>query len=437
MNILLMHQNFPGQYLHLARRLASDKNNRVIGLGNAEKIRNRGQVPGVTTIGYQLPPVSPHSAVPDLKRFEANVRQGRIAARSLENLKNKGFRPDVVAVHPGWGEGLFIQDVFPSVPVVMFCEYYFRANEADMAFDPEFPNGPGKDFSIRLINSAQLVSFAGADACVCPTRWQASRYPLFMKERMHIMHEGIDTGFMSPNRQAVLALRRIDGQGASRIVGGREPGGEENSFVLGSGDKVVTYCVRNLEPYRGIHTFLRSLPAVQAAHPDAHVIIVGGTEVSYSPALANGRTYKDMLLEELRGRLDFSRIHFLGRVPYPDLRTIFQVSSVHVYLTYPFVLSWSMLEAMSCGCLLAASATAPVTEVIEDGWNGLLFDFFDHQALSGLIDQALARPEAFTAVRNAARRTILERYDLDACLARHTDLLHQAASGRFAGNNPL
>lgn len=436
MRLLFIHQNFPGQYPNLTRYLHAQGGHQIVGLGEVKNIKDRGVIQGITTYGYPTPKEAGGQTHPYIQPLEAAVRRGQAAARALLEIKGKGFVPDVISLHPGWGEGLFVRDVFPDTPILMLCEYYFHSGEADLAFDPEFPRSMDWNFSVRLRNSPQIISLLTASACISPTNWQASRYPDFVRERIRIIHDGINTAYMKPDPDATITIQPLQTPGESRVVApGRAPGNQEdagevpmgNPIVLGKKDKVITYVSRNLEPYRGFHVFLRALPEVQRQHPDAHILIVGNAGTSYSPTLAPEESYKEKYLAELRGSLDMSRIHFLGRVAYPALRALFQVSTAHVYFTYPFVLSWSALEAMSCGCLLIASRTAPVEEVVTDGENGVLVDFFDTHALAEAVNTALSDREAFRAVRERARESVLERYELQACLGQQAALLEELA----------
>lgn len=469
MKILLVHQNFPGQYLHLAQHLRNMGEHEIVGLGEAKNIKARGVIKGITTIGYPTPEGAGEKTHPYLQSTEAAVRRGQAAARSMLDLKKKGFIPDVVCVHPGWGEGLFVRDIFPDAAIQAFCEFYFRPGEADLEFDPEFPEPPGRFYSINFLNTPQLLFLINANVCLAPTSWQASRYPDFLQERMHIIHDGVDTAFMQPAQDTLLALTPLQTPGESRVFGyqlphslptlahmpeknGETPAENEphqengmtcildlkegeipgsNPITLSRRDKVITYIGRNLEPYRGFHVFMRALPEIQRLHPDAHTIIVGRDGLSYSPVLPEGQTYKKKYLKELEGRLDLSRIHFVGRIPYPALRAMYCISSAHVYLTYPFVLSWSMLEAMSCEGLVVGSATAPVEEVITHGKNGLLVDFFDKDALVSILDGILKDPHKYDALRKQARKTIIQRYELKDCLAQQVDLIRELADGEY------
>lgn len=446
MQLLFIHQNFPGQYLHLAQYMKAG-GHEIIGLGETQNIKNRGVIQGITTIGYSAPEGAGKQTHHYLQGAESAVRRGQTVVRSLLELKSKGLKPDVISVHPGWGEALFVRDVFPDTPILMFCEFYFSARRADLGFDPEFPSAIDWDFSIRLRNTAQIMSLLTASACLTPTHWQASRYPEFLRRSMKIIHDGVDTKYMCPSSDASLTIQPLRTPGESRVVGcpqpatsGASPSQEQGTaeeaaagppLTLTRKDKVVTYIARNLEPYRGFHVFLRALPRVQRLHPDAHILLVGHDGISYSPALPPGETYKANYLKEVKKDLDLSRVHFLGRIPYETLRAMFRISSAHVYLTYPFVLSWSALEAMACEGLLIASRTPPVQEVVTHQENGLLTDFFDQDNLVRLLDQALSEPEAFTDLRKKARRLVVERYELNQCLKQQAELLQELAEGKY------
>lgn len=436
MNILFIHQNFPGQYIHLApymQQLGHD----VTGLGETKNIQNRGTLQGINTIGYPTPAGAGDKTHHYLQSMEAAVRRGQSVARSLLSLREQGYKPDAISLHPGWGEGLFVRDIFPDTPMLMFCEYYFRAEQADLAFDPEFPQNPDWSFSIRLRNSQQILSLITATACLSPTRWQASRYPDCIRSKIRVLHDGVDTDLMCPDRSDTLTVQPLSRPGESRIPGqpSSSPAGDDvpagPPVTLRAQDKIISFVARNLEPYRGFHKFMRALPEVQRLHPDAHVLIVGHDSVSYSPNPPGGKSYKEIYLGEVKDSLDLTRVHFLGRITYGALRSIYRISSAHVYLTYPFVLSWSPLEAMACESLLVASDTEPVREVATHNKNALLVDFFDTNALVATLDEALRRPEQFEHIRKNARHTVRAKYDMQKCLKKQAELLSDLAARKF------
>lgn len=401
MKILFVHQNFPGQYLHLARHLGAIPGNQVVFITQRSDVT----LPGVRNIVYK-----PQRAVTPqvhhyLRETESGALNAQAVARIALELKQSGFVPDVMVGHNGWGEIWYLKDVFPQTPLLGYFEFFYRFEGADVGFDPTetliFDTAP----RIRTKNAGNLLGLEAADWGQCPTQWQKSTYPEHSHPKLHVIHEGIDTTVVVPDGSARLRLPVAD-------------------IELAAGDKVVTYVARNLEPYRGFPGFMRSLPVILEQHPNARVLVVGGDEVSYGPRLQNGQTFRQQILKELGDSLDLRRVHFLGKVPYPVFLKILQVSCVHVYLTYPFVLSWSMLEAMAAGCLVVGSRTAPVQEVIRDGENGFLVDFFSSKEIAERVVVALAEPEHFTGVRARARQTIVEAYDLKrVCLPGQLDLI--------------
>lgn len=395
MRILFLHQNFPAQYLHLARSLR----NRGDDCRAITDARN-GRTSTTPTLFYDMDAVADVGRRPGLsEHFDLCTRRGVAVLEAMSRLKRDGFVPDVILAHPGWGEALFARDVFPGARLILQAEHFYDPASADVGFDPEFARrDPLHRLSLRTRNAAMLVSFAAADLLVAPTRWQASRFPDVLQSRLRVVHEGIDTRLAAPDPSASVSLGRDD-------------------VVLKVGDEVVTFVNRNLEPYRGFHVFMRALPDILRARPNARAVIVGGEDVSYGPRSPTGRSWKSIYLDETRDRLPMDRVHFVRRISHHLLVRLMQVSAVHVYLTYPFVLSWSMLEAMSAGAFVIGSRTAPVEEVITDGENGRLVDFFDRDGLAAAAIEALTHPDRLRAVRAAARRTVLERYDLETrCL---------------------
>ncbi len=387
MKILLLHQNFPGQFLHLAPALAA-RGHEVVALTTEE---NKRPSP-VPVYRYRTPPLS------DIKglgaTYAAAAERGAVAARAAAQLqRDKGFRPDVVFGHAGWGETLFLREIFPKARHLTYAEFMYRATGADTGFDPEFQtSGPGVAIAVTA-RAAHLVQAAHlSDACLSPTEWQASTFPEGLRQRITVIHDGIDTVRVRPDPEASLTL----------------PGGQ----VLRAGDEVLSFVSRRLEPYRGYHIFMRALPDILKARPDAQVVIVGDEGQSYGTRPPDARSWKQRFLDEVQDRIDPARVHFLGRVAYDGFVSLMQLTRVHAYLTYPFVLSWSMLEAMAAGALVVGSRTPPVEEVIRDGVNGRLVDFFDVAGWSAALIAALADPGADDALRLAARETIVNGYDL-------------------------
>ncbi|ALG74719.1 glycosyl transferase family 1 [Azospirillum thiophilum] len=407
MRYLFIHQNSPGQYRHVVRHLASRPGNRVVFV-----TQNAAQpLPGVEMLTYQ--PF--RQTTPGLHHYLLDLEAGVIAGQMVHELclrlKREGFTPDLVIGHNGWGETLYIKDVWPDVPLLAYFEFFYRSRQADVGFDPAAPLRPNDGPRLRTKNVINLLGADAADWGQTPTAWQWSLYPPDIGRRISVIHEGVDTRTVTPDPQARL-----------RLPCGRS---------LTAADEVVTYVARNLEPYRGFPEFMRALPGILRRRPAAQVVVIGGDEVSYGPPLAGAPCHRERLLAELGGRLDTGRVHFLGQVPYGTFLSALRVSSAHVYLTYPFVLSWSMLEAMAAGCTVVGSATPPVAEVVRDGENGRLVDFFDTAALTDAVVGVLGNADARAAFSAAARRTVVERYDLTTVtLPRYLDLLDTLRDGR-------
>jgi glycosyltransferase involved in cell wall biosynthesis len=386
MNLLFVHQNFPAQFRHLAPALAQAGHE-----VHALAIDGR-EVPGVSLHPYKPERGSSKQIHPWAAEFETKIIRGEACAAAAARLKSQGFSPELIIAHPGWGESLFLKDVWPQALLLAFIEFFYAAHGLDVDFDPEFSDANlASAARIRAKNAHLLLALDAMDWGLSPTHWQKSTVPAPYRDRVSVIFDGIDTREVKPDPEATLTLR---------------------SRVIRAGDEVITFVNRNLEPQRGYHVFMRALPEIQRRRPKAITLIVGGDEVSYGARPPAGKTWKQIFLDEVADKIDASRVFFLGKIPYRDYLKLLQVSACHVYLTYPFVLSWSCIEAMSAGCLVVGSATPPVKEVIEHGANGLLVDFFDIGAWIDTIADCLADPRKYAALRTAARKTAIERYDL-------------------------
>lgn len=416
MNYLFVHQNMPGQYKHICQRLAADKDNTVVFITKREGI----ELPGVKKVLYKPHREPAESTHRYIRETERGILHGQEVARKAMALKAQGFVPNIVIGHPGWGETLYLKDIFPDAPLLNFFEFYYHAVGADVGFDPQTKVNLDTHCRIRTKNIVQCLALEAADAGMSPTYWQFEQYPPEFRHKISVIHDGIDTRVCAPDPDATLEIRTPDGA----------------TKTLMQGDEAVTFVVRNLEPYRGFPQFMRAAEIILKRRPKAHIIIIGGDEVSYGSGLPEGQTYRKQMMAEVD--LDMSRVFFLGRVPYSTYLKVIKTSGVHVYLTFPFVLSWSMLEAMSAECALVASATPPVTEVIEDGVNGLLFDFFDHRAIAERVDEVLDHKDRMAAMRRKARQTIVQTYELENCLDQQFKLIDDLIGGKrpSAGGKP-
>ncbi len=387
MKILLVHQNFPGQFRGLAPALLA-AGHQV----KAISMRRERQMVGIENLSYRPGRSSTAEIHPWLVNTESAVIRAEAAATRASQLSETGWQPDVVLGHTGWGEMMLMRQVFPQARLLGFNELFYRVQGGDVGFDPEFPADETAPFRLQVRNMHLLSSLLACDVGVTATQWQANCFPDSIRSKIQVIHDGIHTDQLQPDPKAFIRLVR-------------------ERMIFRPGDEVVTFINRNLEPMRGYHQFMRALPRILAQRPKAHVVIVGGDQVSYGAKPPAGQTYKDIYWNEVRGRLDVSRVHFVGQVPYTLLIQLLQVSAAHVYLTAPFVLSWSMLEAMSLGAMVVGSATAPVQEVIQDGKNGRLVDFFDPADIANTVCDVLTQPNRHEKLRRAARKTIVDRYD--------------------------
>jgi len=403
MRLLFVHQNFPGQFKFLAPALAAQGHD--VTAMTMQKAKST-EWQGVKLAPYNASRGTTPNVHPWVSDFETKIIRGEAAFRSALALRESGFAPDVIVAHPGWGESLFLKDVWPDAKLGIYCEFYYHAQGADVGFDPEFPaDDPGEVCRLRLKNLHNLLHFEIADAAISPTHWQASTFPEPFRNRITVVHDGIDCEAIRPGPAVSLTLNA--------------------SLTLTKQDEVITFVNRNLEPYRGYHIFMRALPEILRRRPRARVLIVGGNDVSYGARPPEGQTWKDMFYNEVRDRIapgDLQRVHFLGNIAYEHFIAVLQLSTVHVYLTYPFVLSWSLLEAMSVGCAIVASDTQPLREAIRDGDTGRLVNFFDYEALAAQVCGLLDQPDERARLGARARAFAQANYDLKTvCLPRQLE----------------
>jgi glycosyltransferase involved in cell wall biosynthesis len=388
MNVLFVHNNFPGQYQHIARALAHDPQVRTVAIGSSTS----QEMNGVRLLKYSLSNVDVAASHPFARRFDMECHRAEQVLYALSSLASSGFVPDLILAHPGWGETLPLRTICPDARILLYCEFFYGMKGRDVGFDPEFPEtGADGHVALHLKNASTLLALADCDFGISPTAWQRSTFPKDYQKKITVIHEGVDVDIVKPAPDAVL-----------RLPSGRE---------LRRSDEVVTFVARNLEPVRGYHCFMRALPRIMAARPQAQIVVIGGDSVSYGASPPQGTTWKSLFFDEVAEHIDRERIHFSGRLPYSDYLNALQISSAHVYLTYPFVLSWSLLEALSAGCLVIGSDTAPVCEVLNNE-NGLVVPFFDIEQIAERVIEALTFPRRFHSTRAQARRTILDQYDL-------------------------
>lgn len=401
MKILIIHQNFPAQYRRLVPVLLT-KGHTLRALSQ----RKEKTLLGVRNYYYTINHNSLTNQHEWLKSSESALLRAQAIATICTYWKKTGYTPDIILVHTGWGESLFLKDIWSNTKVIGYFEYFYHTQGADVNFDPEFPAKPDIAYRLRIRNQHLLSSLHSCDIGITPTQWQYSRFPSQWQNKLHIIHEGIDTDIAQPSSSAWIKL--------------------SSNRILSKYDEVITFVNRNLEPLRGYHRFMRALPEILKARPQAQVIIVGGNRCSYGKKPTGSLGYKQQFLQEVKAELDMQRVHFVGHVNYTTFLKILQISSVHVYLTYPFILSWSLLEAMSTQCAIVASRTAPVQEVVEHAQTGRLIDFFDQHNLVDQINQLLVQrsQQNYQTMCENARQFVKQSYDFRAvCLPKQLEII--------------
>ncbi len=406
MKILFIHQNYPGQYRESLPRLAASGEHQIVFLTQRKGLAR----PNDHVIArYEPDHVPAEDAYAYTQWFEQCAGTGVGAAKACGQLKRKGFEPDIVIGHVGWGEMSWIKEIWPDVPLVGYFEYYFLAKGGCLGFDPEFPESKNLSAFLRTRNAMNYLSYMEVDRGYTATSWQKETYPALFHDKIKVMHEGVRTDLLRPDHSSEIIVK----------LDGHRP--------FNRGDELVTFIARNLEPIRGVHSFMRALPMLQAARPNARVAIIGGDDISYGAKLKDGDTFRARLTRELGDKVDWARVDFLGRVPYDVLTDLLKLSRCHVYLTVPFVVSWSMLEAMALEKTVVVSDVAPVRAFVEHERTGLLVDFFSPEQIVQTITDVLAHKDGRRDLGVAAREHVVEHYDFaDVCYPQFIALLNDA-----------
>ncbi|MCC3303943.1 glycosyltransferase [Sneathiella sp. HT1-7] len=404
MDILFLHNNFPAQYRHVARHLAADKNNKVVFASH----RVPHNIPGVTNVIYK-----PHRGTKAdthhyLRPTEIAVLNAQAVFRTCLDLKKSGFEPDIICAHSGWGNSLYVKEAFPRARLLNYFEWYYHAHGSDADFlDPE---ALGYDDAARIHskNMPLLMDLATSDWGQVPTRFQLSQIPEIFHSKLSLLHDGVDTDFFEPDPKATAKIGNIDLSGAAEIL---------------------TYATRGMEPYRGFPEFMRAAALLMKRRPGLHVLVVGEDRVAYGKKLPEGDGWGKRMVAELNP--DPKRLHFTGPLSYAEYLKVLQFSTVRAYLTVPFVLSWSLIESLACGGLIVGSDTAPVREVIRHGENGFLAPFNDVEAFAEEIEKVLDTVDDLQDIRDAARKSAIEKYAHSKLLPRQLRLIEDVAAGRL------
>lgn len=385
MRILFLHNNYPAQFGAIGSFLASQGwDVRFM----TQRAGSKSELIDVTVYRDREQRKEHLGGHPYLNSSRKALVTGLSAMEVAMHLRDKeGYTPDVMVSHTGWGPGLFMKDVWPNTPHVGYFEWYYKGEADDIVF-MRGPNRPTQECARERVRNTPILSeLVSCDMGIIPTEYQASQFPDIFRPKLRIMHDGVDTDTYSPGDPGDVTF------------------GDQ---TFRKGEEILTYVARGMEPYRGFPEFMDALELVQKRRPKLRTIIVGEDRVAYGKKLETGKTYKEDALERLD--LDHSRICFTDLLSRPDYLKVLKLSSLHVYFTVPFVLSWSMMEALSTGCLLLGSRSAPVLELIEDGKNGYLTEYRDRERLADDIERLLETRADHDHIREAARRTITDNY---------------------------
>jgi glycosyltransferase involved in cell wall biosynthesis len=391
---LFVHQNFPGQYLHIIRHLLTDAANDVVFLTEP----NNNNMAGVRKVVYEMGRKSRTDIHANVRDYELAVHRGERVAEAARKIKQLGYTPDVIIGHHGWGEMLDLHDVFPTTPMLGYYEFYYNTEGYDVNFDPEFPMNANYRSGIRSLNVINHQAFALGQHGQTPTRFQHGAYPAWFRPQIKLLPECTRLEICKPDPTAAQRPFSI------------------GDFTVAPGEKLISFVSRNLEPYRGFHTMMRALPTILGERKDTKVILVGGDDVSYGPKL-QGTNWRSILTKELAGRYDASRVLMPGQLSYETYVSLLQRSDTHVYLTYPFVASWSLREAMASGCAIIGADVEPVQEFITHGKTGLLTPCLDPARLAETALHLLDSPTLAKRLRKAARTHAEKHLDMATHIA--------------------
>ncbi len=406
MRMLFVHNNFPGQYRRIIQHIAKNPQLNVeINVATLEK--NEQRFKAKRTFKFKPHREARKDIHPSLISTERAVIQGQALYGALLDNRNRGFKPDIILSHSGWGSNIFLRDMYPDAKLLTYFEWYYHTHGSDGEFLRKEPYTPNDSMRIRMKNTPILQDLAAMDHGQCPTLFQHKQLPKIFQSNVSVLHDGVDTQYFQPNPKVKVQVGK-------------------HTFT--ADDEVLTYVARGMEEYRGFPEFMRMVNILQKRKPNVHVVILGNDRVAYGSQRSDGKTWKEAMLEELPD-LDLSRVHFMGLQPLEVLRGLFRITRAHIYLTVPFVLSWSMLEAMSTGTLVVGSDTEPVKELITDGENGVLVPFFEPETIAEKVCHILDNKAEYEPLKQKARETILQRYDVNDLLPNYWQLIETVANG--------
>jgi glycosyltransferase involved in cell wall biosynthesis len=395
MHVLFVHPNFPAQFGHLGERLLQEPGHRVT---FASK-RAKGVSGAMECLFYDLKGGATEKNHYSSRTFENNVWQSHALYEALKPRPD--IRPDVVVGHSGFISTVLLRELYDA-PILNYFEFYYHNKNSDLDFRPDIQ--PSEDDKLRshFRNSVLLLDLNNCDRGYSPTRWQRDQMPELFRPKIDVLFDGIDTNLWKPLPRTPRRAGKI---------------------IIPESVKLVSYVARGFESIRGFDIFMKVAKRLCEMRSDVRFLVVGEDRVCYGGDnnRTGGKTYKEWVLAQ--DNYDLSRFAFVGRLAPDVLAQVFSITDLHLYLTVPFVLSWSLMNALACGTTVLASNTAPVQEMIQHEKNGLLVDFFDVEGFAQQANRVLNDPEQFRPLGLAGTRMIQEEYSLDVCFPRWKRML--------------
>ena len=402
--ILFVHRNFPAQFKNIADHLSSEgyEVTAIISGLNTNRQNSKFKI-----IRYDIHRSS-RGDYDLLSDFEAKVIRAEAAYLRCKIYAAGGYSPDIIYFHPAWGESIFLRTLWPSAKLLMYCEYFTGEHNEDLFYGNNDSHVLDEKSLLKIVikKSNLLLNLVNFDVGISPTLFQKKTFPKEYQGKIETIHDGVDTSYFSPSDQVEIRINR-----------------DNRTYTFDKDSEVLTFVNRNMEPYRGINSMIRAIPSLLQLRPNLSIFLIGESAKGYGPAPDRGKygtkNWKEIILEEIDPQMrpvDWERVFFLGTVPKNFYRSCLQLSSCHVYLTYPYILSWSLLEAMSVGCSIVASDNTAVREFIADDINGTIVDFFDVPGLvracvNTITDRPLSKKYGVLA-----RRKIVAEYDLESII---------------------
>jgi glycosyltransferase involved in cell wall biosynthesis len=402
MHVLFIHQNFPAQFGHIARHLIKQAGWTCSFVSQTPA----GVVDGIKKITYTNRGGARESTHYCSRTFENAIWHAHAVYDACK--AHPDLRPDLIVGHSGFGSTLFLPELYAGVPIINYFEFFYHPHQSDMDFRPEFPPPEIDYLRARARNAMLLLDLENCRHGYSPTHFQQQLFPEVYRPKIDVIFDGIETDI----------FRRLDN--VPRQIAGRS---------IPASTRIVTYVSRGFESMRGFDIFMRVAERIYQQFSDVVFIVVGSRRVCYGgdEKHIKHKTFYEHAMAQSSYEMD--KLIFTGLIPVSTLAQVFSLSDLHLYFTVPFVLSWSLMDALACGCTVLASNTAPVREVIENGKNGLLCDFFDVEGFASQAVEVLRDPGAFRHLGTCAVDGIHRNYAIDVTLPRLTRLFEQATSG--------